>query len=183
MVKTERTKREKAKHAKRRLIVESAMTCFIKRGIAQTGIRDIADHAKISLGNLYNHFASKDALVAEIAQIEAEELKHLLEDLAAGLPLHAFMLRYLAQTASPEHAIFSVEILAAALRQPELAAPFDANRKALIKALVIQTNARSSDMELLLDAIEALGLRCGLDHRKPKRTEIESLQKLAAALT
>lgn len=177
------TKREKAKQTKRQLIIKSAMICFIEKGIAQTGIRDIADHAQISLGNLYNHFASKDELVAEIAQIEAEELAPLIATLAEGTSLDDFIPLYLKQVATPEHAILSVEILAAALRKPEMVKPFDANRAALVKAFAPLAKSKATEIDILLDAIEALGMRCGLEHRKPRRAEIDSLRKMAAALT
>lgn len=163
------------------------MTCIVEKGIAQTGIRDIADHAQISLGNLYNHFAGKDELIAEIARHEAEALAPLISALQAATPnqtaLTSFIDAYLVQTSSPEHAILSVEILAAALRQPKLARPFDTNRRAIIKALRQQTSATAIDLELLLDAIEALGMRCGLEQRKPKRAEKSALHKLAETIT
>ncbi len=181
------TKREQAKRAKRHLIVERAIQCFIERGIAQTGIRDIADRAEISLGNLYNHFASKDELIADIAQQEAKALSPLISALQNSSPqpddLTPFIDAYLRQVSSPEHAILSVEILAAAIRQPKLAAPFEANRKAMIKALIQRTGAGSTDLEMLLDAIEALGMRCGLEQRKPKRAEKSALYRLAETLT
>jgi AcrR family transcriptional regulator len=135
------------------------------------------------LGNLYNHFASKDELVAEIAQIEAADLTRLIADVTAGLSFEDFIPHYLKQVATPEHAILSIEILAAALRRPALATPFDANRKALINALSAHTKAKPAEIEIILDAVEALGMRCGLVHRKPKRAEIEFLRKMTATLT
>lgn len=182
MSEKEITNREKAKRAKRHQIVQSAMTCFIEKGIAQTGIRDIADHAKISLGNLYNHFPSKDALIAEIATIEAAEIAPLISELAEGQSLEEFIVRYLKQISKIEHAVLSVEILAASLRQPALAKPFDTNRSALAKAIQNQTNAHAVDIEILIDAIEALGIRCGLGQRNPSRKEVDSLHKIAKTL-
>ncbi|WP_117395024.1 TetR/AcrR family transcriptional regulator [Maritalea myrionectae] len=187
MDKNELTKREQAKRAKRQLILKSAMDCFIEQGIAQTGIRDIADHAKISLGNLYNHFRRKDELIAEIARIEAQAIAPLISELqtvpAKSADLKPFIDAYLRQISSPAYAILSVEILAAAIRQPKLAEPFEANRKAMIKALVQNTQATTADLEMLLDAIEALGMRCGLEQRKPRRAEKSALYKLAETLT
>lgn len=176
------TDREKAKRAKRQQIVHSALQCFIEKGIAQTGIRDIADHAQISLGNLYNHFAGKDALIAEIAALEAAEFAPLIAELGERLSVEQFIARYLRQISTPEHAILSIEILAAALRQPDLAKPFEANRSAFIKALTRQTNAPTANIELLIDATESLGLRCGLDRRRPSPTELQSLNKMAKTL-
>ncbi|HDO1150981.1 TPA: helix-turn-helix transcriptional regulator, partial [Aeromonas salmonicida] len=40
---------------RRELIIQAALGCFIERGFHQTGMRDIAAAAGVSLGNLYNH--------------------------------------------------------------------------------------------------------------------------------
>jgi AcrR family transcriptional regulator len=40
----------------------------------------------VSLGNLYNHFARKEELIALIASLEAAELQPLLDELAQGRP-------------------------------------------------------------------------------------------------
>lgn len=46
----------------RERIVRSALKLFVEKGIAETSIRDIAKLANISLGNIYNHFDSKEEL-------------------------------------------------------------------------------------------------------------------------
>jgi AcrR family transcriptional regulator len=65
-------------------IERSALTLFVKRGIAETSIRQIAKAARISLGAMYNHYKSKD----ELAEVLFAELFHRigaeLERLAAG---------------------------------------------------------------------------------------------------
>ena len=64
------TKRSKAVARRREQILEAAVTCFIENGYHQTGVRDIARRAGISLGNLYNHFPGKHDVLAEIAALE-----------------------------------------------------------------------------------------------------------------
>jgi AcrR family transcriptional regulator len=65
-------------------IERAALTLFVKRGIAETSIRQIAKAAKISLGAMYNHYKSKD----ELAEVLFAELFHRigaeLERLAEG---------------------------------------------------------------------------------------------------
>lgn len=68
------TGEEKVKAARRARIVEAALACFVEKGFHQTGMREIAATAGVSLGNLYNHFPGKEALIALIASLEAEEL-------------------------------------------------------------------------------------------------------------
>ena len=64
-------------------IERAALTLFVKRGIAETSIRQIAKAAKVSLGAMYNHYKSKD----ELAEVLFADLFHRigadLERLAA----------------------------------------------------------------------------------------------------
>jgi AcrR family transcriptional regulator len=53
-------------------IERSALTLFVKRGIAETSIRQIAKQAKVSLGAMYNHYQSKD----ELAEVLFADLFH-----------------------------------------------------------------------------------------------------------
>lgn len=53
-------------------IERSALTLFVKRGIAETSIRQIAKAAKVSLGAMYNHYKSKD----ELAEVLFADLYH-----------------------------------------------------------------------------------------------------------
>ncbi len=65
-------------------IERAALALFVKRGIAETSIRQIAKGAKVSLGAMYNHYRSKD----ELAEVLFAELFHRigaeLERLAEG---------------------------------------------------------------------------------------------------
>ena len=65
-------------------IERAALTLFVKRGIAETSIRQIAKAARVSLGAMYNHYKSKD----ELAEVLFADLFHRigaeLERLAAG---------------------------------------------------------------------------------------------------
>jgi AcrR family transcriptional regulator len=47
-------------------IERAALKNFVEKGIAETSIRDIADEARISLGAMYNHFASKEDLAWQL---------------------------------------------------------------------------------------------------------------------
>ena len=48
-------------------IERAALTLFVKRGIAETSIRQIARAARVSLGAMYNHYRSKDELAERYA--------------------------------------------------------------------------------------------------------------------
>lgn len=60
-----------ARANKRDQIIDAAGRCFYERGITATGVDTIAAAAGVSKRTLYNHFASKDALV--LAYIELRE--------------------------------------------------------------------------------------------------------------
>jgi len=51
---------------KKGLIMKSALELFANHGFHGTSITDIAAHARISKGLLYNYFQSKDELILEI---------------------------------------------------------------------------------------------------------------------
>lgn len=179
--------RAQTTQARRDLIVTSAITCFVENGIAQTGVRDIAKRAGVSLGNLYNHFQGKDALIAEIARLETAGLDEIVENAlltngkTAGLA--AFADAFLDYSADLTQAVLTIEITAMALRNDTIATLFDGNRTMLINCLI--TLMKRGDItpdinlpasaELILDMIEGMGLRIGLAETAPTDIERQAL--------
>lgn len=162
---------------RRELIIQAALGCFIERGFHQTGMRDIAAAARVSLGNLYNHFARKEELIALIASLEAAELQPLLDELDQGsarAALARFAAGYLAWSQTPENLLLSTEILAELTRHPEMAATFAGNQRQLCDALAntVRRGQQEGCLEarldpaltaqLLLDGLEGQALRDAL---------------------
>ena len=124
---------EKTPKAKtnREAIVGAALAAFVDKGFHQTGIRDIAKRAGVSLGNLYNHFPGKDALIAEIARIEASEIEHML----AALPetdtamdgVCALAAALLTQASQQANAVLIADLTAEAMRNRVVAKVFAGN--------------------------------------------------------
>jgi AcrR family transcriptional regulator len=56
---------ERRRH-RRGEVLEAARTQFALRGFEATTIRDLADAAGITAGNLYRYFESKDSMIHEI---------------------------------------------------------------------------------------------------------------------
>lgn len=54
----------------REQILSAAQACFHKRGFKATTMNAVARQAGMSVGNLYNYFGGKDAIIDEIAQRE-----------------------------------------------------------------------------------------------------------------
>lgn len=162
-------------HPRKLEIVEAAVTCFLEKGYHQTGVRDIVGHAGVSLGNLYNHFKGKEAILVFIAEIEGQELSDFIERLSSTddprATLEWFVTDYAAYVALPENALLGVEILTESLRNPTIADVFGRNRDRLIAALADcltqggKSGVFGSRMDprviacLILDALEGQGLR------------------------
>lgn len=162
-------------HPRKIEIVHAAVTCFLERGYHQTGVRDIAKQAGVSLGNLYNHFKGKEAVLAFIAEIEGDELAGFIDLLSEPddpqAALEQFIVDYAEYVSRPENALLGVEILTEALRNALIAEVFGKNRSLLIEALVRCLNTGSrlgvfapyDDQRevacMVLDALEGHGLR------------------------
>jgi len=172
------TKRDKELKSRRAHILEAALMSFLEKGYHQTGVRDIAKRAGVSLGNLYNHFSGKHAVLAEIAALEREELQPFLSDLrsdAAPLEvLEDFVRNYLIHLSAPENVILSLEIASEAVRKPDIAKMFLENQNALLDALaaLLTRGVKESCFRSLpntreaassiLDAMEGKALRATL---------------------
>jgi len=62
------------KALKRESIIQASLQLFSENGFHRTTIPDIARKLKMSVGNLYNYFSSKDALAKEIIKYTSETL-------------------------------------------------------------------------------------------------------------
>ncbi len=179
------TDKNTALKQRRMRIIDAAVACFLENGYHQTGIREIAKKAGISLGNLYNHFPSKEAVLAEIAVLDREELQPFLAILddhdKPADTLMRFISAYSAYAAKPESVVLTVEIVSEAVHKPEIAELFVDNWAATIDALSALLRKGASDgcfrdfedpddiAELILDSIESFGLRQYLSaSRKPR---------------
>ncbi|MGJ8617306.1 MAG: TetR/AcrR family transcriptional regulator [Sulfitobacter sp.] len=182
----ERTNRDETTRARRALLVERAITCFVDQGIARTSMRDIAKKAGVSVGNLYNHFPGRDDLIAEIAQIETAGLAGVVAQVAecadAREAIDRFTKSYFTYCADPVSAVLTIEITSEALRNPAIENLFSGNRAMLIDTLAPaivehgQNRAQADEIAgLILDTIEGFALRVGLTGRKPRKQETQAL--------
>ncbi len=71
------------KELKKEIIIQAALELFSKKGFYTTTIPDIAQSLKMSVGNMYNYFKSKDILAKEIikhiSHYLGEQLKSINE--------------------------------------------------------------------------------------------------------
>jgi AcrR family transcriptional regulator len=161
---------------RRASIVQAALICFIDKGFHATSMRDVAQAAGVSLGNLYNYFTGKEALIAEVASQEQEELVPLLVSLAdkavpSKATIKTFLQAYQALCRQREWAVLSAECLAEIARNPVLAPAFAANYAALQRILAdaLERGQKHGKFvlaapalliaQVLLDAVESAALR------------------------
>ncbi|UWQ24083.1 TetR/AcrR family transcriptional regulator [Leisingera aquaemixtae] len=174
------SKRERAIAQRRAQILEAALECFLENGYHQTGVRDIAKKAGVSLGNLYNHFPGKHDVLAEIAALERLELAPFLKILnrssSAPKVLDKFLAAYAKHLADPDTVILTLEISGEAIRKPDIAAMFMDNREQLVAALtaVLERGIAEGDLrrlpvpretaQLIIEVAEGCAYRCVLSN-------------------
>lgn len=176
---TQPTKREIASGKRKSAILKAAVMCFIENGYHQTGVRDIAKKASVSIGNLYNYFAGKSDVLAEIAAIERSELEPFLQILAKDGPaldvLAEFVPAYTRHLSAPETIVLALEITLEAIREPDIADLFTETRSKLIHAIaaildrgtkegsIRKTQNASETAHLILEVMEGTAFRHGIE--------------------
>ncbi len=153
--------RKKATAKRRNQILDAAVMCFLEQGYHQTGVRDIAARAGVSLGNLYNHFRGKHDVLVEMAMLERRDLEQFLVILSSGSSapaiLKKFIGAYAKYLAAPENIILTLEVSSEAIRQPDIAQLFMENRAMLTDALeaVVRQGVTDGDLRTVPDPLQA----------------------------
>lgn len=70
--------------AAREPLKAAALKLFVERGVAATGIREIARQAEVSEAALYRHWTNKDDLVASLFREHLAEVVRLLAEALGG---------------------------------------------------------------------------------------------------
>lgn len=60
--------REEKSERSRRAVLDAALHLFSHQGFRATSVRDIAERADVSTGNLYHHFPDKEAIFLELIE-------------------------------------------------------------------------------------------------------------------
>ena len=185
---------KKQSENRRHTIVNAAIGCFIDKGFHATSMRDIAQAAAVSLGNLYNYFPGKESLIAEVAIQEQDELAPLLKALrdkntSANLRVESFLRTYSALCSQREWAVLAAECLAEIARNAELAPAFEENQLRTLSALeaaIKDGNAQGIFTpqvpagivaQLLLDSVESEAMRRVVMRRQSDANPNEALNK------
>jgi AcrR family transcriptional regulator len=75
------TKAQDKKQQRKEDIMQGALELFASKGFYNTTIPDIAKQLKMSVGNMYNYFKSKDILAKEIISFISKYLGNKLKDI------------------------------------------------------------------------------------------------------
>lgn len=184
-------------HARARQILDAAMGLFIEKGFHQTGMRDVARAAGVSLGNLYNHFSGKAEIIRCIALLEAYEQAPLISLLEKeGAPnaiIREFADRYFQWASAHENVVIGVEIAAEIYRDPAIGQPFVENRERLEAALarvltktqtggVKNATPASARAAMMLELLTAAAERTAFAPRTNAKAIERLLEKMIAAL-
>jgi AcrR family transcriptional regulator len=108
---------------KRHEILAAAEFCFGRKGFQGASIAEICSAAGISPGHLYHYFASKEAIVEELAELRLSAALESMEAILSGPdPLTAFLDRFCQPPAANTDApnTLMLELLAEAERNPAI---------------------------------------------------------------
>ena len=116
---------ERAPNERQTRILDAAESVFARAGFHAATMQDVAAEAGMSPGNLYRYFASKDAIIAAMAERDRQQIA---ADFSALDPakgplldqLEALGRRHLVEEPR-ERAILCIQIWAEAARNPEMA--------------------------------------------------------------
>lgn len=105
-------------------IVEAAVSCFNRLGIANARLQQIADEAGLSLGNMTYHFRNKEALVEAVWQNLVREQEEVMAEFRV-LPLFEDIERLLARLfrLQESYRFFYLDMLEVIRAFPHIRAP------------------------------------------------------------
>ena len=151
-----RTANPKQQSDRRNEILDAARRCFVRSGFDGASMQEICAEAGMSPGNLYRYFASKEELIAGIAERDRAEvaaefasvdLSQGLFAVLEGLAHHHFSER------PDEQVLLCTEVMGQARRHPEIARisqNFDRDVRQWLRTL-FQEGARRGDIPADVD--------------------------------
>lgn len=173
----------------REKILDTARFLFNERGFHQTSMAELASAAKVSVGQIYRVFKSKEdiihALVAVSAEQREQEITHLYARLKAGEigSEEAFELLMLTVIDDPDEAL-TFDILAESFRSDEVAetiAVLCARLRQLLHEFTSAANPHLTDEQLAVANEMILACMFGLGHRSLSHPRISAEQAARGA--
>jgi len=107
--------------ARRAQIIETAREVFSRKGLSDTSMSDLVAASGMSTGAIYRYFASKDELVAAVAEGRDGTMDGDFPVTESPGDILARLLSYVSPAAGVEHARLTAQIWGSAAVQPPLA--------------------------------------------------------------
>jgi AcrR family transcriptional regulator len=107
--------------ARRAQIIETARELFSRKGLSDTSMSDLVAASGMSIGAIYRYFASKDELVAAVAEGRDGTVEGDFPAAESPGDILARLLSYVSAPAGVEHARLIAQIWGGAAVQPALA--------------------------------------------------------------
>lgn len=143
-------------------VLDAAAECFRERGFHRSSLAQIAAAAGMSPGHIYHYFKSKEEIVAAIVERERSDVKLLVDEAkATGADADiAFFVDQLARGVAwhndTSRASLTMEILAEAARNPEIARVVQRNDADVRELLFALFQDRSPHIQSRLEIVGAL---------------------------
>ncbi|WP_297691510.1 TetR/AcrR family transcriptional regulator [Phenylobacterium sp.] len=174
---------EARKSERKRQILLASARRFARQGFAETTILDICREAGLSPGAVYTYFDSKEAIIAAMAELGAQQSAARMDAARSGLDPLTRLRMFLSEFSRPEAAQvnqYDLRIWAEAIGNAGLRSIYLRSRAQLIEALgdIAQPLAarRGVDPGLLAELIAAVAI--GSEVRKAIEPEADVLPVL-----
>lgn len=155
------TKRETKKILSKQTIIDSAVKLFTEKGLSETSIADIMKQAQLGLGTFYNYFSSKEALLKELLDDIAKDVRSSFTQISQSKECYAKILEQV------------VVKTAAVLDKNRFVLPLfiKAARKSALPAEAVHAHATAPLFKYIFDVIIKKGQESG-EFRQDIPTEI-----------
>ena len=124
--------------ARRARLVETAREVFSRKGLSDTSMSDLVAASGMSIGGIYRYFASKDELIAAVAEERDGTVQGAFPGAESPREILARLFTYVSAPNGTEHARLVAQIWGAAAVQPELAEIVRARQAALRDYLALR---------------------------------------------
>jgi AcrR family transcriptional regulator len=170
------------------VLLQAAVQVIVQRGLAGATMQQVAQAAGMAPGTVYNHFATREDLVARLAAVIGESLSRVIAESYSGIEDGAQRMaigqrRYVWLAAeSPAWALLLLDVVAAA---PHLVATLEAYILADLRLGVKQKRFKVPSEDAAMDAITGI---CSAAMRRvalgiaPARHDIASASLVLRAL-
>ncbi len=169
-------------------LLQASVQVFQSVGVSAATVQQVAQAAGVTAGTFYNHFATKDELLARLAELIGASLCRAIRDSAQGIEDGAWRMaigqrRYVGMgVESPAWALLLIDVVAAA---PQLGEALAQDALADLRLGVRQKRFRVPSEDAALDVITGVCLaatRRVAEGRAPARHDVATAAVVLRAL-